>query len=343
MPAPDRDIGMQIPPLWGWQTWLSLSATLVLLLYLATRIDFGLVWRDMAACNKGYVVLGFLAHYATYPVRGLRWQRALGSKTKTTGWQKFGIIVFFYNAVDNVVPAKLGDLYAAHLARLNFRIRRSSALGSIVFLRMIDAWIVLMLAAISSWFVFAARLPNNVVWVLGGGLLLAMAITGGLAVFAFVRSSAWTWVPAAVSEMIEAFRGTMWPARGDRIPIGGFTAAIWTLESMWMLCLVTAFGWNLSLAEVLFVTQIPLLASAFPLTPSGAGAVEITLYSCLRLIGVPHDLAISITVLNRLVDYWLHIGLGILLWGFRRHVGIYTWRERDSTWFENEQAERLPL
>ena len=259
--ATSRTVGMQVPSLWGWQTWLSLSITLALLLYLASHIDFALVWRDLAACNKGFVFLGFLCHYATYPVRGLRWRRALGSKTKTTGWLKFGIIVFFYNAVDNVVPAKLGDLYAAHLARLNFRIRRSSALGSLVFLRMIDAWIVLVLAALSSWFVFTSRLPSNVVWVLGGGLLLAMAITGGLLVFALVRSSAWSWVPPQVSEMIEAFRGTMWPAKGDRIPIAGLTAVIWSLESLWMLCLVSAFGWDLSLAEVIFVTQIPLLAS----------------------------------------------------------------------------------
>ena len=72
---------------------------------------------------------------------------------------KYGLVVFFYNFVDNLVPAKLGDLYAAHMARINFEVRRSEALGSLVFLRMADGWIVLGLAAVSSWVLFADRMP----------------------------------------------------------------------------------------------------------------------------------------------------------------------------------------
>jgi uncharacterized protein (TIRG00374 family) len=238
------------------------------------------------------------------------------------------LIVFFYNAVDNIVPAKLGDLYAAHLARLNFGIRRSAALGSIVFLRLIDAWTVFLLAGVSSWFAFSAHLPGGVAWVLGGGLLLACIVTAALISMVLLRKSAPAWMPASAVEMIEAFHGTMWPAAKDRAPIAALTAAIWSLESLWMYCLVSAFGWELTLPEVVFLTQVPLLASAFPLTPSGAGAVEITLYGCLRLLTVPPPLAVSITVVNRLIDFWLHIGLGIVVWGFRHFLGLLTLREQ---------------
>jgi uncharacterized protein (TIRG00374 family) len=129
--------------------------------------------------------------------------------------------------------------------------------------------------------------------------------------------------------MIEAFHDTMWPARKDWLPIAVQTILIWTLETIWMFCLISSLGISLSLPELIFLTQIPLLASAFPLTPSGAGAVEITLYGCLRLLSVGHPLAITVTVLNRLIDYWLHILLGILVWFFRGHLGLYSLRERD--------------
>ena len=151
MSEPIEDDSKPFPSLWRWQTFLSLGFAVALLGYLAMQIDFESVWHDLAQSDKRYVVLGLLAHYATYPVRGLRWRRSLGTLAQKIPATTFGIIVFFYNAVDNVVPAKLGDLYAAHLARLNFRIRRSSALGSIVFLRLIDAWIVFLLAGVSAW------------------------------------------------------------------------------------------------------------------------------------------------------------------------------------------------
>jgi uncharacterized protein (TIRG00374 family) len=73
--------------------------------------------------------------------------------------------------------------------------------------------------------------------------------------------------------------------------------------------------------------MIPLLASAFPITPSGAGVVEITLYSCLRVLDLSSPIAASVTVVNRFLDYWLHIALGVLTWSLRRVIGLRTWRD----------------
>jgi uncharacterized protein (TIRG00374 family) len=329
-PKPIEDDSKPFPSLWRWETFLSLGFTGALLGFLAMQVDFESLWHDLAQSDKSYVMLGMLAHYATYPVRGLRWRRSLGTLVEGIPATTFGIIVFFYNAVDNVVPAKLGDLYAAHLARLNFRIRRSSALGSIVFLRLIDAWIVFLLAGVSAWFVFAEHLPETVAWVLGGGLALALIVTLASIAVLLLRHATPTWMPDRINEMIKAFHDTMWPARKDWGPIMAYTAIIWSLETLWIYSLLTAFGVSLSLPELIFVTQIPLLASAFPLTPSGAGAVEITFYGCMKLLAVPASLAASITVLNRVIDYWLHSVLGALVWVFRGPLGIYSLRERHA-------------
>ncbi len=322
--------GKGLPRMWGWQTILSLAMALGLIVFMLSKVDLAVVWQDLKACNKLFVLLGFLAHYATYPVRGARWCRALGHMPSRGGVGLFGLVVFFYNAVDNVVPAKLGDLYAAHMARINFGIRRSAALGSIFFLRMIDAWIVLVLAALSSWFVFSDKLPQAVAWGLIGGLVLALVITAVLTPFILFGKSLPHAIPERIREMIEAFRHGMRPANDALITIAGLTVLVWVLEAVWMWSLVKAFGLSFSMAEIIFLTQLPLLASTFPLTPSGAGVVEATLYGCLRLVSVSHPTAASITVLNRLIDYWLHIWLGLLIWIFRKKLGLKSWRETDG-------------
>jgi hypothetical protein len=66
--------------------------------------------------------------------------------------------------------------------------------------------------------------------------------------------------------------------------------------------------------------------------------VEVTLFSCLRVIGVPAPLAASITLVNRFIDYWLHIMLGALVWLARRPLGLRSWREVDPV-FEIPQQQ----
>ena len=121
------------PALWGWTTYLSIAIAIFILAGAATMVDFKQIWREIAACDKRFVLLGAVAHYATYIVRGMRWRRCLIHLPITAGNSKFGLLVFFYNFVDNLVPAKLGDVYAAHLARINFKIRRSAAWAPLSF------------------------------------------------------------------------------------------------------------------------------------------------------------------------------------------------------------------
>ena len=317
----------QAPALWCWPTYFSIAIAIVILIFAATRVDLKEIWREIAACDKRYVILGSLAHYATYLVRGMRWRRCLIHLPIKAGSGKFGLLVFFYNFVDNLVPAKLGDVYAAHLARINFKIRRSAAMGSIVFLRMIDAWIILMLASLASWLLFSAHLPRAVTWSLIGGGIIAVGATTIMLVFFLFKKKLPGWIPEKVQQMIQAFHTGMWPRPKELLPIAALTIIIWGLETLWIFCLVLAFNLQIGPAEAIFLTMIPLLASAFPLTPAGAGVVEITLYSCLRVVGVASPIAGSLTVVNRFIDYWLHIVLGVITWALRRFIGLRTWRD----------------
>jgi uncharacterized protein (TIRG00374 family) len=315
------------PALWGWHTYLSIAIAVFILAGAATMVDLRQIWREIASCDKRFVLLGTLAHYTTYIVRGIRWRRCLMHLPMTAGSCRFGLLVFFYNFVDNLVPAKLGDVYAAHLARINFKIRRSAAMGSIVFLRMFDAWIILALASLASWQLFSVGLPRIIIWSLIGGGVIAFGASSIMVIFFLFRRKLPAWIPDKIRQMILSFQTGMWPRPKDIVPIVILTVIIWALETVWIYSLTLAFGLRVGSAQAVFLTMIPLLASAFPLTPSGAGVVEITLFSCLRLLGVSAPIAGSLTVVNRFVDYWLHIGLGVLIWAFRGVMGLRTWRD----------------
>jgi uncharacterized protein (TIRG00374 family) len=325
---PTESNSVEKPPrLWGWHSVLSGIGTLALLAVLATFVDWQSFRQELVACHKGYILLGAAFHYLTYPLRGLRWRHCLSHLPINGGRRKFGLVVFFYNFVDNVVPAKLGDIYASHMARINFGIRRSEAFGSIVFLRMLDAWIILSVALVTSLILLSTQLPNAVLWALIGGAIIASGATMILVVFFFLDRSLPGWISEKIQEMIQAFRKGMWPRKAALLPIFGLTVLIWIAEILWIFFLVYGFGHTLGPSEAVFLTMIPLLASVFPFTPSGAGVVEVTLFSCLRVVGVPAPLAGSITVINRFLDYWLHIVLGAVVWLLRHYMGLRIWRD----------------
>jgi uncharacterized membrane protein YbhN (UPF0104 family) len=302
-PSPALEAKHEEVRLWGWPTLVSLTITVVILFCLGAMLNIQETWRQVAACDKRLMVLGGLAHYVTYLVRGYRWQRCLAHVSSPCQWRMFGLLIFFANGVDNVVPGKLADVYAAHLARINCGVRRSTALGALVFLRMVDAWVVFLLAALASWWLFANSLPRAVLW----SLLLGVCIAGGgtlvLLVCVLSKMVLPTWLPARGQQMLHAFHIGMWPPSSQLGLIIVLTSLIWGLESVWTVSLAAAFGIKVRLMQGMFLTMIPLLASALPLTPSGVGVVEVTMYSCLRLLDVSTATAASWTVVHRLIDY----------------------------------------
>ena len=331
------------PALWGWHTLLSIGITIAVFIVLAAYVDIEHLWQELSASNKWLLLLAGLSHYATYPVRGMRWKYSLRHLPVRCSKARFGLLVFFYNFVDNLVPAKLGDLYAGHLARINCGIRRSSALGSILFLRTLDAWVVFGLAALASWYLFKGSMPTSVTWALIIGCLFAVVATVAMLMFVLLKRKVPGWFPETFRKMIEAFRSGMWPKPKELIPISALTMVIWILEILWIFLLALAFNLRFNTVETVFLTMIPLIASAFPFTPAGAGVVDLTLFTCLRVIGVSSPLAVSVTVVNRFIDYWLHILLGALTWALRKHIGLHSWRDVPPESVKNEYTDKSPV
>ena len=326
-PSPALETHPEEVRLWCWPTVVSLALTLGIVLGLGAMLDLQETWRQVVACDKTLLVVGGVAHYVTYVVRGSRWQRCLTPVSRPGQWRLFGLLLFFANGVDNVVPGKLADVYAAHLARINCGVRRSTALGALVFMRLVDAWVVCLLAALASWWLFATSLPRAVLWSLLLGLCLAGGGTLVLLVCVVSPRVLPPWLPARGQQMLHAFYLGLWPPSSQVGRIIVLTSLLWSLESVWTVSLAAAFGIKVGLMQGMFLTMMPLLASAVPLTPSGVGVVEVTMYSCLRLLDVSTATAASVTVVHRLIDSWLHMGVGAVLWVFRRPIGLRTWVE----------------
>ena len=105
----------------------------------------GDILRSVKDVNPLFLILAFFSHYLSYIVRGNRWKKMIQQPGFSGGTLDLAKIIFLFQSVDCVLPAKLGDVYGAHLMKLNFSLSRSFSLGSIFLWRIIDFVIAMVI------------------------------------------------------------------------------------------------------------------------------------------------------------------------------------------------------
>ena len=148
--------------LFNVRTMASLLFGLVLIYFLARIIfgdnfDWGEVAQLVGQADLGFLVLAFAMYYATFPLRGLRWQYILARSGMSIGLRDATEILFLSWFINCLVPAKLGDLYRAFLLRANYGASISRTLGTVFIERVADLIVIAVLALTAGFWSFRGR------------------------------------------------------------------------------------------------------------------------------------------------------------------------------------------
>ena len=108
----------------------------VLFVYLAVRkVDLLESLRVLGSLDLRWIVAGMLVYLLiALPIRGLRWRLILREQKLLSLKEILAPIYVGYMA-NNVLPARVGELYRAHFLGRRARISRSGAMASIVLER----------------------------------------------------------------------------------------------------------------------------------------------------------------------------------------------------------------
>ena len=106
--------------------------------------------------------------------------------------------------------------------------------------------------------------------------------------------------------LVRAGLGSHW------LRAAAFSIARALFDFLTLLIALAAFGADAQWSLVLLAYASAMLLGMIPLTPGGLGFVEAGLTGVLALAGVPAAVAISATLLYRLVSFWLPIPIGLI-------------------------------
>ncbi len=303
----------------NWKTLLSFAFALVVFAVAIVKGGFDphAIWNRVKHLNVLIFLSAFVVYYATFPIRGYRWKVLLENAYRGTHPQAvddmtvrgLSEIIYISWFVNCVVPAKLGDLYRAYLAKLWVHISWTKTIGTVLAERIIDILVLGLFMAATGFVVFHNRL-GGVSKILLLGVALAVVGIVMLIVMKTFSERIRRVVPSRFQEKYVSFEeGALQSLR--RIPLLiGLTMLIWLLEGSRFQLVFTSLGLNthsistIPFAPVLFFALGTAVLTTIPFTPGGLGLVEAGLVGMMIYLGVPKADAAAVVLVDRILSYY---------------------------------------
>ena len=310
-------------------------------LYFAFRgIDFTNLWGHLISASPPYLIAAVSLTILSYCIRGLRW-RHLFPEGRITWWDSVRVLVlgFFMN---NILPARVGELARAHLGARRFGFKRTLVLATIFSERLLDALAISLMFILVGTGVGDAGVQGTlkkvalVFTLIGAGVILLLCVRAPL-VKRLTRFSARSnnRLATYITQRAEVFIHGLTPLTSFRhLPlIIAWSAVIWGIELMVFLCVVRAYAvTQFALPEcVLFLVAVNF-SSLIPAAPGAIGVIEAVGKAVLMSLGVQSDeLALTLVLTQHLIQY-LVVGVpGALI--------LSTWRSTIKDITEHPDSE----
>ena len=317
---------------------LGLAISIVALLLAVRNVHLAEVARALAMADAGWLAIGVALTAAGLGMRALRWMWLFDPQHPP--WlPTFDALSVGY-LVNNIVPARAGDLVRVYLIGEWAGTPRAQALATVMVERVMDlAVIVLLLGGLLPWLqlpAWAARGGQGAALAVGGALLL-LGITARYTEAAawlverasrrFLRPGAARWA-GLVREWGVRLRlmGTWHPG----LTMAGWSIVVWGVGGLSYYAILRAFGLALGVAPVVFLVCVEALGMTVPSSPGNVGVFEYVGVQALALWGVDPATALAATLVLHAVAYLVLTGAG--LWSlWRRSLSYGQLRKRQQS------------
>lgn len=214
-------------------------------------------------------------------VRTLRWRRLLPVRSPRFSLVAFALLVGF--AVNNLVPARLGEIYRAHLAGRLLSVSRTACFASIVVERVMDGMTVVAFLAVGLLAVPSSHVTTTVLVLsaaLFGGAMVCLALLHRISAIPFVSRS-----PRAREILANFQNGLVGITRAQIGWAALLSILVWCLEALMIALVLRGFGVVLAPLSMAFVVALVSLMTLLPSAPAFVGTYQFAFAFALGVLG----------------------------------------------------------
>jgi uncharacterized protein (TIRG00374 family) len=280
-------------------------------LYIAFRaVEWDTLISHLKGANLGSIAICFSLTFLSYFLRTIRW-RYLFQENRMSFLKAWQVLVlgFFMN---NILPARAGELVRAHLGSKASGQSRTLVLATVASERLADGLTLSAMFLIVAIFTSHSVLPPELLYVayLFGGVALCVGLTlcfrhkiysGITRATQFLRPHTASYINSRIQIFIDGL-APLYSMR--RLPIIVFwSLVIWMLELRVFMAAGEAFGVDLSFSYAIFFLVASNFSSLIPAAPGGLGVIEAITSALLVSLGIDRELALAMVLTQHATQY----------------------------------------
>ncbi len=270
--------------------------------------------------KPGYLVVAVLLTVFSYVLRALRWPLLFPNSSLPFGSSYRVLVLGFF--MNNVLPARAGELVRAHLGSKVLSQPRTLVLATIASERLADGLAIsLMFVVIIMEFGRGDLAPEHADKLMWFAYLFGIVALGVIAVLLLrnrifsltdkvaerFSHNASTYTLSRLQTFIHGLSPLSSPTRAVKIAL--WSLVIWMVELGVFACVSAAYGSGMPLAGVVLFLVAANFSSLIPAAPGGIGVIE---FAVMTVLSSAHfasgDLAFCMATTQHLIQY-LVIGI----------------------------------
>lgn len=300
-------VGLALSGLFLWLAFRNLSFSLI-----RDALSRGQLWP--------WVPLAMLAYLAGHGVRGMRLRALVSTETDLPLGTATSIVVLGY-AVNNILPARMGEVARAALLSDRMGTPFTQSLTITVLERILDGWTTLFLLIVGIALIpevdYSLLRTAYVAAVLFAAATAAMLL---MVLFPNAIASLSSHLAGAINRNWQepVYRRCLYVATSlsylrrpvHTLKLGVLSLAVWTLETFMFVLVLPVFGLAPRFDWSLLALGVTNLGTVVPSTPGFIGPYHYFCMETLLLLGVPKVIASTYAITVHAVFY-----VPITLWG----------------------------
>jgi uncharacterized protein (TIRG00374 family) len=281
---------------------LGIAISLVAIWLLVRSVDLGAAFEVLRTASPAWIVLMLVTTTLDVGSRGARW-RALLAPIAPLPYRRVLAYTYIGYLANNVLPARLGELYRSHALGEGEGVSRTTVLGTVVVERVVDTVMVVAIAAAAVLVLSARGVMSSAVLVgLAFVSLLVIALGLGLAAHRLPGADRLAAFVARWPRVLELARrlreGLAVAGRPRTLALAlAFSALAWVASTVTFLAAGQAVGVELTLAQAALLTSGVALVTIIPSGPGYVGTFELTVVEIAAGYGISRDAAFALGVL----------------------------------------------
>jgi glycosyltransferase 2 family protein len=285
---------------------VGIAVSVVAIWILFQSVDIAAAFDVLRTASPAWIAVMLVTTTVDIGARGARWHALLAPIAAVPYRRVLGYTYIGYLA-NNVLPARLGELYRSHALGEGEGVSRTTVLGTVVVERVVDTVMVVAIAALAVVVLSVRGVMSSAV-LLGFAFvtLLVIGLGLGMAAHRLPGASRVTEIIARwprILELARRLREGLAVAGRPRTLVGAllFSAVAWAASTGTFLAAGQAVGVELSLAQAALLTSGVALVSIIPSGPGYVGTFELTVVGIAEGFGIPRDSAFALGLLVHLM------------------------------------------